>query len=160
MAEIPLTRGLVAIVDDADLPLVSDRKWHAVTSRTTVYAAHTTYPPPRRIESMHRVILGLGPRYPEVDHINGNGLDNRRENLRLAEHRQNMGNMRPRAGGSSRFKGVCRKQNGRWQAYITVNGKRLHLGYHADETAAAKAYDQAARAAFGEFARTNFEGEG
>lgn len=157
MAEIPLSRGMVALVDDADVALVSGRKWHAVPSRTTVYAAHTTYPPPRRIESMHRVILGLGPRHPEVDHINGNGLDNRRANLRQAEHRQNMGNMRPRSGGSSRYKGVCQKPNGRWQAYITVDGKRRHLGYYADETAAAVAYDQAARAAFGEFARTNIK---
>ena len=156
MAEIPLTQGRVAIVDDADLPLVTDRPWQVLLTRGNAYASGDE-PHSRKREYMHRVILGLGPDDPHVDHVNGDGLDNRRANLRLATQRQNMGNMRPR-GGVSRFKGVVRHRQ-RWMANIRDHGRRRYLGTFIDETAAARAYDQAAREIFGPFARLNFEGD-
>lgn len=103
---------------------------------------------------LHRVLLGEPP--CEVDHRNGNGLDNRRSNLRLATHAQNLANTRPRIGTSSRFKGVSWfRSKRRWEAYICVERQKRRLGYFHDEEAAARAYDAAALEAWGEFALTN-----
>jgi hypothetical protein len=151
--EIPLSRGLVALVDDIDAALAV-HNWHAIPDNATIYAGR------HRVGSqttvlMHREVLGSPPSH--VDHINGDGLDNRRANLRLATPSQNGGNRRARVGGSSRFKGVCwhRKQQC-WSAYITVDRRRISLGSFQLEEEAARAYDQASRAGFGEFARVNF----
>lgn len=92
----------------------------------------------------------------EVDHINGDGLDNRRCNLRYATRQQNAANG-AKKGRSSRFKGVCfDKSRGKWLAGVKYNYVRLNLGRHATEEAAARAYDRKALELFGEFARTNF----
>jgi hypothetical protein len=92
----------------------------------------------------------------EIDHINGDGLDNRRENLRICNHQQNSGNQGPR-GGSSRFKGVCWHKNHRiWAAFIGIDFKQKHLGHFHTEEEAARAYDVAALEHFGEFAKLNF----
>lgn len=108
---------------------------------------------------MHRLILGASKGDPDVDHVDGDGMNNRRSNLRVASRSQNMGNQRTRCGAkTSRFKGVSLLPNGRWHAQIKVNGKTKFLGAYAEETDAATAYDRAARAAFGEFARTNDAG--
>jgi len=102
---------------------------------------------------MHR---DLFPGARMVDHINGNGLDNRRENLRPATNRENQGNSEKQQGVSSRFKGVCWvKSKGRWTAYIKTKKRLEKLGYFDDETQAAKAYNMAAIEVFGEFARLN-----
>jgi len=104
---------------------------------------------------MHRAILNAPPRM-DVDHINGNGLNNTRENLRLCTRSQNMMNQRLK-GGTSRFRGVSWLKGGaKWHAQVRANGKRLHLGLFTDETEAAMAYDAAARELFGDFARLNF----
>jgi len=105
---------------------------------------------------MHRQIV-CAPKHLFVDHINGDGLDNRRENIRLATKRQNSQNMvRKRPNKTSRFKGVSKSQhhNG-WRATIKVNGARIHLGYFKDESDAARAYDAAAIEHFGPFAAPN-----
>jgi len=91
-----------------------------------------------------------------VDHINGNGLDNRRCNLRLCEHKQNMANQGSRKNTSSKYKGVTfYKRDQKWQAKISPNGKTIHLGYFDSEIEAAKAYNRKAVEVFGEFARLN-----
>lgn len=107
-----------------------------------------------RTQYLHRTLLGEPS--GEVDHRNGDGLDNRRDNLRLAPHRLNLANARPQLGRSSRFKGVSLyRKAGDWEAYITVAGRKRHLGRFTDETDAARAYNAAATAAWGEFARLN-----
>lgn len=108
---------------------------------------------------MHRFILSAAVG-DEVDHRNGDGLDNRRGNLRHCTHRENLRNQRPQVGTSSGFKGVWWHRAGqKWAAGICVTGKRLHLGLFIDERAAARAYDAAALEHFGEFARPNFPKE-
>ncbi len=105
---------------------------------------------------MHRVIMvpsaGL-----IVDHINQNGLDNRRANMRLCTQSENKRNRASRPGSSSQFLGVSRsKRSTKWLATIRVGGQHIHLGYHADEADAARAYDAAALEYFGQFANPNF----
>jgi AP2 domain len=150
---IPLTRGMVAIVDVVDLPLVGGVKWHAaVRERGVVYAAST-------VGYMHRVILGLRPGDPGPDHIDRNGLNNRRANLRPADVSHNNANTRPRPG-TSRFKGVSwDAQRGRWMAKVCVGGHQRALGRFDDEEEAARAYDAAALQAWGEYAYLNLPAE-
>jgi hypothetical protein len=154
---ITLTRGYVTIVNDADYEELSKHEWYAKVSPSTVYAARSV-----RINGvwktvrMHREIVGAKPG-EEVDHINHNGLDNRRENLRICSRFQNQGNQRRRQEASSQYKGVhWKKAAGRWRAQISHNGSRRHLGYFTDEVEAAKAYDEAALSQWGEYAKTNF----
>lgn len=153
MAEIPLTQGRVAIVDDVDFDWLSDTgPWSAQRGVAGVW-----YAIQGRGSALHRTILGA-PRGVRVDHVNGDGLDNRRANLRLAG---NTGNARNRAKSttrptSSRFKGVTwEARRLRWMAYITVNNRFVWLGRFTDEVEAARAYDSAAQERFGEFARLN-----
>lgn len=95
--------------------------------------------------------------YEQVDHINGDTLDNRRANLRICSNAQNQQNRKKKlpGKGGTRFKGVF-FINGRWRAYITVNKKRYHLGVYDAEIDAAKEYDSKALHYFGRFARLNF----
>lgn len=154
--EIPLTQGKVAIVDDADFDLVSGWKWFAVVGKKSFYAVRTVNISKRsklRV-AMHRFLAGAHDG-DVVDHIDGNGLDNRRSNLRVCSARDNARNIRARAG-SSRFKGVSFHRGvGKWQAYVAAEGQR-YLGVFDNEIDAALAHDEAARALHGEFARVNF----
>ena len=155
MKTIPLTQGKIALVDDDDYPLLSKHKWHAKIRTRSSYARRTAYPYGRRNPitiMMHRVILGTA-RGEEVDHINGDGLDNRRYNLRVGTHQQNMCNQR-KTRGTSRFKGV-RWHNNQWTAQIKHKGRQRYLGGYQRETDAACAYDNAAIELFGECARLN-----
>lgn len=103
---------------------------------------------------MHRLIFSLKwTPTTEIDHKNGNGLDNRRENLRIATRSQNAAN-RFKRGGSSKFKGVCIAGK-RWKAGIRQDGKSYHLGTFDTEEEAALAYNASATIRFGEFARLN-----
>jgi len=103
---------------------------------------------------MHREIL-LVDGSQEIDHINGNSLDNRKANLRVCTHRQNTQNSGKREGCNSRFKGAYwNKNRGKWHARIGHRGKQIHLGYFESE--AAKAYDEKAKELFGVFAHPNF----
>lgn len=160
MVEIPLTRGLVALIDDADLELVGRFNWHAKPAGRTHYA-YRTYKGDtgRRIcQAMHQLICGYGI----TDHVNGDGLDNRRGNLRSVDQAQNNCNARKRTGSSSIFKGVKRVPLSResWAARIKVNGEERHIGSFGTEADAALAYDAAARSLFGEYAALNFPGPG
>lgn len=148
--EITLSDGSIAFVDPDDYPLVSERAWHPQRDKNTIYARCSIG---NKTVRMHRLIVGA--RAGEtVDHRDGNGLNNRRGNLRYATSQQNNANKSSRS--ASGFKGVHKGDRGRrWKAIITINYERRHLGYFDTPEAAAQAYDAAAIAAFGEFALTN-----
>ena len=164
--EITLTQGKVAIVDATDYESLAGFRWYAwrpARSRTW-YAG-------RNIANgtllMHRQIMSA-PRGFCVDHRDGDGLKNTRENLRLATHRQNLQNRQHLyVGKTSRFLGVCwDKSRNKWLAQIRAGqpvtgplSRRIHLGRYADEADAARAYDVAALEYFGDFASFNFPRE-
>ena len=156
---IPLTQGKYAIVDPEDFERLNKHKWYAVKCKHTFYAIRCIGPRKRRILiRMHREIINP-PDHLVVDHINHNGLDNRKANLRPATHAQNNYNklIIKRKNSSSKYKGVTWFKNSKiWRARIDVNGQRKFLGYFKDEIQAAKAYDKAAKMYHGEFATLNF----
>jgi hypothetical protein len=148
---IPLTRGLWAIVDESDYEWLSKYSWQAVhTRRGLMYARRRMNG--KRV-SMHRLLVDA----EEVDHINGNTLDNRRCNLRPATHAQNIRNSARKGNSGYRFKGVYLSGK-RWHIRITVDGRQVSHGPYQSEEDAARAYDAAARTHYGEFARLNFPG--
>lgn len=157
MREIPLDKGMVALVDDADYALVSAYKWHALKCCNVWYAFHTL---PRvngkkKTIRMHRLIMGFPPNV--VDHKDHDGLNNTRGNLRHATNAQNAENLRKRSDSKQPYKGIeWDKVNGNWVAYICPNGKKTALGRFHSAEAAARAYDAAAIQFFGEFAHLNF----
>lgn len=157
--EIPLSRGLVALVDDLDYDRVAAvGTWYADKSCQTFYARKNFWTPEnRRYKSikMHRFITD----WVLVDHVNGNGLDNRRKNLRPADSIRNTWNRRLRSDSRTGYKGVARLPDGRFRAYINCEGHRYELGRFTDLTEAAHAYDAAAIDMFGPFARLNFPKE-
>jgi hypothetical protein len=152
--EIQLTQGQVAIVDDADYEWLSQWKWHV---NSNGYANRTEHQSSKATTiSMHRLITDA-PKGMDVDHIDGNPLNNQRSNLRIATRTENQRNQRAVRGGSSQYKGVhIHRQTGKWEARIKVNRQGIYLGLHSSEIDAARAYDEAARKYFGEFAKTNF----
>ena len=161
MGEIELTRGLVTIVDSDLLEWLNQWSWRAVKNDSTNYVVRWDYTNSNRCQmQMHRVIMeysGFDVSGNEVDHKDGNGLDNRRQNLRIATHAQNMQNRKINTNNTSGYKGVWwNNRAAKWQAQITVNARRIHLGLFIDQIEAALAYDTAARFHFEEFARCNF----
>ena len=157
MKTIPLTQGKYAIVDDVDFEWLSQWKWCANKDRNTWYAVRTMHKDEKQIKiMMHREILGLkhGDGM-DTDHKDGDGLNNRRENLRTATHAQNMYNQRIRKG-TSQFKSVhWNRCAAKWCAQIRVNNRLIYLGYFVSEIEAGLAYDMAAQKYFGEFAKLN-----
>ena len=152
---IELTQGKVALVDDADGVELQKHKWCAMHVYNCWYAVRRpTHNGP--LELMHRTILDP-PSGLEVDHINLDGLDNRRENLRVASRQQNSRNTRPRTNAVSRFKGVSRNLRGGrpWRGRIVVDRREIGLGYFTTEAEAALAYNEAATRLFGEYALLN-----
>lgn len=167
--EISLTRGLVAVVDDGDFDWLSQWKWRAMRASTKGekwYAYRTEWLPEQRCGRglyMHRVIAQPSAELV-VDHIDYDGLNNQRANLRVTTSALNVRAMR-RPPGASGYRGV-RPCKGRWHASFRLarhsDGRRpnVSLGSYDSPDEAARAYDRAALAQFGEFAVLNFPGEG
>lgn len=163
--EIPLTQGYKTIVDDCDYDFLMQWKWHVCIGHQTVYAMRNSefiggnYLTGKRHHiMMHRVLNGT-PDGMDTDHINGNGLDNRRENLRTATRSQNMWNRHPNRKGKSRYKGVSwHKQHRKWIANIQVQRKRIFLGLFRNEKEAADAYAKRAAIEFTDFNKEIYYG--
>ena len=140
MKEIPLTQGKVAIVDDDIFLMLSKFKWYARKTGKFWYVFRWIRLNPQKSisVSMHRIILGT-PKGMETDHINGNGLDNRIENLRVVTKRQNLQNLHNKR--SSKYPGVYwKKSHKKWCALIYLNGRMRHIINSNDEMTAATAY--------------------
>lgn len=150
--EIPLTQGKVAIVDDQDFDLVRPYIWQATTKDGKTYYARAIVEGKQVL--MHRLLTGAAAE-ELVDHIDYDGLNNTRRNLRKCNFQQSLAHRRKLAPATSRYKGV-RKSGNQWRAAIAPRGKDIELGRFQNESEAARAYDKAAREHYGEYAQPNF----
>jgi hypothetical protein len=146
-----------ALVDDKDFEVLNVCKWSAKLTKGAIYAHRMIrVKGKRKMLQMHVAIMGQIDG-KEVDHRNGNKLDNQRHNLRHCTHAHNVMNSRIRSNNSSGYKGASwSKGCNKWIAYIRHNGKQIHLGLFTCLVKAAKAYDKAAIEHFGEYAKLNF----
>ena len=154
--EIPLTQGRVALIDAEDVDRVLQYKWHACHRPPNWYAATSAERRRGRVIYLHRLIAGAKPG-EHVDHINGDGLDCRRQNVRICTNAENRRNMRS-TRGVSRYKGVASSTGNAtriWAAYIWFNNRKIGLGNYETEEEAARAYNAAALNYHGEFACLN-----
>ena len=156
MGSIPLSRGLIAIVDDNDVEWLSQWTWSASTTKAPYAVSRLLRDRRSKRISMHRLITNA-PDGVLVDHINRNILDNRRSNLRLVTPSQNSQNSGRHSDSKSPYKGVHLNKYGGWVVEIWIGGKNVYLGTFKAAEDGARAYDAAAREHFGEFAHTNFE---
>ena len=156
MKRIKLTKGQWAIVDDGDFEWINGYKWCAVKGGETYYAVRGEERGGiQRKFSMHRQIMEA-PQGLEIDHVNHNGLDNRRGNMRLCTRGQHVRRCRPIKNKSSKYKGVrWDKDINKWRAGITLHNKSIHIGVYEDEKEAAGAYNERAKWLFGVFAWLN-----
>lgn len=151
---IPLTQGKVAIIDSENYEWLNQWKWYASDKNYGGYIAVRTINRKKKIR-MHRLIMNC-PDDKQIDHINHRINDNRKCNLRICTHTQNLQNQLSR-GGKSVFKGITYSYpNRKWVARIQLNKRRIFLGSFNTEIDAAKAYDTKALELFGEFAYINF----
>ncbi len=151
---IELQNGHEAIIDRADLMLVKNYHWYAKKDANTYYVRASIGKGKKVL--LHRYLLNP-PKDLVVDHINGNGLDNRRKNLRFATHQENSFNKRKHKRATSHYKGVSWDSSRlKWKAQIGFNKKRIHIGRFDTEIAAAMAYNEKAIELFGaDFAHLN-----
>jgi len=163
--EIPLTQGEVTLVDDDLFEELNKYKWSAHkygNNNIRIYAARGIFQKDTKKvkqQFIHRYIwfLKMGEYPKEIDHINHDCLDNRFENLRQVNRAQNQHNRRGKQNGTSIYKGVCWDiRRKRWSASICINYKQKTIGRFKTEIEAAKAYNEAAKRCFGEYASLNF----
>lgn len=154
MATFTLRHGHILLLDDVDAHLGEQYNWFPEPNGSGTCYAIAKHEQARL--TLHRILIDA-PCHLMVDHINGNGLDNRRSNLRLATNSQNQANRRLLSLNTSGFRGVTfNKACNKWQAGIKLQGKSYHLGLFTQAEDAARAYDQKSIEMFGEFARLNF----
>jgi hypothetical protein len=153
MKEIPLTKGYVALVDDVDYPKLSVFRWFVSICGVNTYAARHATGDSGRFVRMQNEIL-TPPTGMLVDHIDGNGLNNCRVNLRICDECENRWNVKLRSTNTSGFKGVTlHRPSGKWHAQIRCRGKRIYLGSFDDINDAAVRYREKAEELHGQFAK-------
>lgn len=153
VAYVPLSQGREAIIDAADVDLIGRWRWSVWCGRGGDYAVRGDYSGAKRVSvSMHRVIMNNPDAM--VDHIDGNGLNNRRSNLRLASDSQNQQNRKISVNNTSGVKGVgWHGPRQKWRARLKLRGREISLGYYACKTAAAIAQARGIQEYYGEFGR-------
>jgi hypothetical protein len=155
--QIPLTRGKVALVDDDDYERVQGYHWQArpIGRRTKTWYAYTHIA--HEYIFMHRFILQVAPQTNKVDHVDHDGLNNQKANLRIVTNIQNSQNKRKGSKNTSGYKGVTfHKRVGKRQSVIYIMKRCIYLGTFITAREAAIAYDKAATLYYGEFASLNF----
>lgn len=158
IAFVLLTRGRIAVIDAHMAEKVSGFNWICAKSGRSEYASRTSVVDGKRVHiHMHRVI-SCCPDLMQVDHIDGNGLNNRRCNLRIVTQQENAFNRKTYANNSTGAKGVHRHGDGRWRAQIRKSGKLHHLGLFKSIEDAHNAYVQASKSLHGEFGCAGFAG--
>jgi hypothetical protein len=151
---IPLTQGRFAIIDTVDFERVAAHSWSLKRNTQDVFYAKATIN--GKTVMLHRFIMNATADYPDIDHANLDGLDNRRCNLRFCTNGQNQQNRRGMSKNPAGFKGVTyRRHRNKYQARIRIEGQLKHLGNFSTAEAAAMVYDKAAAEHHGKFARTN-----
>ena len=154
MKEIKLANGKgIALVDDKDYEILSNYKWRLCCNN---YAGnHFTINGKQKSELMHRIIMNP-QKNMEIDHIDNNGLNNQKNNLRIVTHQQNMMNSSKIKNKSSKFKGISWDKNrNKWYTEIFFSGKKYFLGRFTNEIDAARAYNTKAKELFSEYACLN-----
>lgn len=152
--KITLSQGKFSLIDEEDFERVNQYKWHLFKSSNKEYAATNMKINGKvKVIKLHRFLLNA-PKGIEVDHKNGDGLDNRKINIRLCTDAENSHN-RKISKNKSGYKGVFIRPNGKCFAYISVNNKRIHLGEFTNPKDAARTYNKAALKYHGEFANLN-----
>ncbi len=158
MRIIGLPQGKFAQVDDGDFEYLNQWKWHTMRGDYPVKKEKRVYVDgkiTRKTVYMHVLIMAPTEGF-EVDHIDGNPLNNQRCNLRICTHQENLRNQKLQKHGTSKYKGVFwNTRRGGWHASICVNKKSKYLGVYTNEAEAAIAYNNAAKDIFGEFAKLN-----
>jgi hypothetical protein len=140
MKTIPLTKGYVAMVDDEDYEMLVGRRWYAHRSRNVLYASHTTPHIDGKQDTikMHHLILHT-PKGMQIDHIDGNGLNNQKNNLRVVTNRINQ--MNRNWDRKSQYPGITwEPRRKHWVAQAQINGKHIHIGSYPTEELAHQAY--------------------
>lgn len=153
--EITLTRGMVSVVDESDFGPLGFFNWRVQACSGKFYAAMTGAD--GKVVLLHRFLMNA-PRGFDVDHINGDGLDNRRSNLRVCTHAENLRNRKVQKNARLGLKGIYQDgRSGKWRARLCFKGRHMYLGKALDTPEeAARVYDAAARIHYGKFAVLNF----
>lgn len=157
---IQLTKGKIAVVDPDDYERANELKWYTKVTKGSVYAARRYKENGVYVnQDLHHFIMG--DESPIIDHIDGDGLNNCKSNLRFCNHQCNLMNQRKQKNRTSIYKGVFKPKNyNKFIAMIKINQKSIHLGVFDNEIDAAFAYDDKAKILFGEFANLNFNQNG
>ena len=153
--ELPLQGGMVGLIDSADWPTISHIHWFASQSGGRKWYVRGYLPGTRQMVLLHRFLL-QPPQGTVTDHVNDNGLDNRRANLRVVSQSANIRRQARKPTVTAPYKGVFRRSANRWIAQILAPIGRQYLGTFETAEQAARAYDTAARQWFGKYARPNF----